>query len=211
MVLFCKLFKIDGNVCKGYLGLHFSIKLRPVLIQMRNTYLLAIIIGLLLISCNAFESDPTIGVPLTFEGTFTINADSTNNYSYYGSSILDVTTSPEVQEQLEFVEEYRFENIRYLITGTNVSQSPIATSSFISIGDTTSMDSVFIQLDSIDLKSISAFKEEQVAEFSKEELLFMGELIQKDQKLMVNYHSEMDTVAEFTFKIILDLSAKVGI
>ena len=178
---------------------------------MRNTYLLAIIIGLLLISCNAFESDPTIGVPLTFEGTFTINADSTNNYSYYGSSILDVTTSPEVQEQLEFVEEYRFENIRYLITGTNVSQSPIATSSFISIGDTTSMDSVFIQLDSIDLKSISAFKEEQVAEFSKEELLFMGELIQKDQKLMVNYHSEMDTVAEFTFKIILDLSAKVGI
>lgn len=211
MVLFCKLFKIDGNVCKGYLGLHFSIKLRPVLIQMRNTYLLAIIIGLLLISCNAFESDPTIGVPLTFEGTFTINADSTNNYSYYGSSILDVTTSPEVQEQLEFVEEYRFENIRYLITGTNVSQSPIATSSFISIGDTTSMDSVFIQLDSIDLKSISASKEEQVAEFSKEELLFMGELIQKDQKLMVNYHSEMDTVAEFTFKIILDLSAKVGI
>lgn len=164
------------------------------------------------IGCNSLKDSAIIGIPITFEEQFEVFTDTVEAYTFIENKIIDATQNGDVAESIDNIKDYQIKSIRYLISNIDTEGDSVITQGIISFSnvDVASEIIVFTQ-ENINLDELDTPSEEQEIEYTNEQLIALGEMLKSGNQIKIVYAADIDTVASYTYKVIIDISLKVGI
>lgn len=177
---------------------------------MTNTFRYLLLLLVFNIGCEPLKDMAVIGIPLSLEQQFQV-ANTEKELSFNESIIIDATLNGDVAENIDNIKEYQVKSIHYLVTNPATEGDSVVTHATISFSSIDTNEVVVYTHEDINLNELETPNEEQEIEYTDEQLTAIGEMLKSGNQINVEYIADIDTVASYTYKVIIDLSLKVGI
>ena len=160
--------------------------------------------------CDSLEDRAVIGIPIIFEEQFEVFTD-TVGIPFSIRRIINATQNGDVAENVNNIKDYQIKSVKYLISNVITEGDSVITHGAISFSTIDTSKVVDFVQEDINLNELETPNEEQEVEYTSEQLAIIGEILKSGNQIYVEYTADIDTVASYNYKIIIDISMKVGI
>jgi len=160
--------------------------------------------------CCKNNEEASVGIPIEFTSSYTINVKDTANLSDEKTKLIDATLNEDVTNNLNTIESYDVFNVKYKITNVlNNSTAEIITGS-VSF-DSTDVGGSDLLAEFTNVYPDSVSGDEQELDFSTDQLKAIGEILKSNNQVYWTVKTELSDTTSFTFKLIMELSLNIGI